>query len=85
MATRWFIATFCGLGLLASANGAIQLPSYFGNGMVLQQEPETAHIWGTTDDTTNELTALLTCVGGTTGEYTATLVEVFIIPCYPYR
>ena len=60
---------------ISSGFGAIQLPSYFGNGMVLQQQPQTAHVWGTTDDTESEISILMTCLGGTIGEFGGQLVN----------
>ena len=61
---------------ISPAFGVIQVPSYFGNGMVLQQEPQTAHVWGTTDDTESDISILLTCQGGTIGEFLGQLVNI---------
>ena len=69
------LKAFVVLALISLNNAAIQLPSYFGNGMVLQQEPMTAHVWGTTDDADSAVSILLNCIGGTAGQYDGDLVS----------
>jgi sialate O-acetylesterase len=56
-----------------SAQGVLTLPKIFGSGMVLQQEPQQAHIWGTTDDLATEVTSYLFCQSGFTDVYQGTL------------
>ena len=69
------LKAFVFVALISLNNAAIQLPSYFGNGMVLQQEPMTAHVWGTTDDADSAVSILLNCIGGTAGQYDGDLVS----------
>ena len=60
----------------SSCHGAFDLPMFFSNGMVLQQAPQLAQVYGTTDDTDNPVTALINCVSGTTGQYEGLLVSI---------
>lgn len=60
----------------------IVLPSFIADGMVLQQEPQKAQIWGSTDDTKSAMKVTLKCVKGYSGSFEAILVSGLILHVY---
>ena len=64
--------------LLPLSEGALTLPKLFKNNMVLQQEPQLAHIWGNTDDLASTVTAAVLCQSGFAGAYDGTLVSGYL-------
>ena len=77
MTARALLSLSLALASLGLSHAAIILPTFFTDGMVLQQEPQTAQVWGTTDDTANPVAILMTCVSGYTGNYDGIIVRFF--------
>ena len=76
------LKTFFVLALLGHASfGAIQLPKVFKNGMVLQQEPLQANIFGTTDDAANGITVDIQCPGYQE-QFPALIVSIIFVFCH---
>ena len=57
------------LSLLPSSWGSLHLPRFFGDGMVLQQAPKRANVYGRTDDQEQAVLVQLVCKSGTVGQY----------------
>ena len=75
---RFFTSLGLALLLSASANGALHVPMFFSDGMVLQQGPQMAQVYGTTDAPDSPVFAQLTCASGNQGQFQGDIVSFVI-------